>query len=280
MKTKLRQRVFPASFFVAVLIVSFHAPLMAMDPNLNTSPGETFGNTQSENGGDSGLNSFGVQDGIDYWIPASQFQPLFDDVMQYQSQYYYARTGGTGNGRFAAHLNLPQGAMISGFRVLYSDDSSNNDIFVEIQKVYDDICTPSSSWTSVGNFSSTGTPGQTSTFVTLGHTVDLRELSDGTPQASCGAAFYSLVVQLPIDALVRFKGVRVFWYRQISPAPLVARFSDVPTTHPFFQEIEALASSGITTGYPDGTFKPDTTVTRKQMAAFLARALGLHWAPF
>jgi hypothetical protein len=46
-----------------------------------------------------------------------------------------------------------------------------------------------------------------------------------------------------------------------------------------FQYIEALAASEITTGFPDGTFHPTEPVTRAQMATFLVRALGLHWAP-
>ena len=45
----------------------------------------------------------------------------------------------------------------------------------------------------------------------------------------------------------------------------------------FFREIEALAESGITLGCTATTFCPDATLTRRQMAAFLARALGLYW---
>ena len=53
--------------------------------------------------------------------------------------------------------------------------------------------------------------------------------------------------------------------------PASATFTDVPTDHPFFDEIEWLASTGITTGYPDGTFRPDRFITRMAMAAFLHR---------
>ena len=53
-------------------------------------------------------------------------------------------------------------------------------------------------------------------------------------------------------------------------------FSDVPIDHPFFTEIEALAASGITTGYDDGTFRPSANVTRQAMAAFLVRGLDLE----
>lgn len=64
-----------------------------------------------------------------------------------------------------------------------------------------------------------------------------------------------------------------------SPPPNEAgdgRFRDVPTHHRFHDDIEALAASGITTGCGSGSFCPDRTVTRGEMAAFLDRALGLR----
>ncbi len=82
----------------------------------------------------------------------------------------------------------------------------------------------------------------------------------------------------PLGSLGLF-GATLVWNRVISPAPGSATFPDVATEFWAFQEIEALAASGITQGYPDGTFKPTANVTRAQMATFLARALGLHW-PF
>ncbi|GAB3546198.1 hypothetical protein GCM10027404_06060 [Arthrobacter tumbae] len=48
-------------------------------------------------------------------------------------------------------------------------------------------------------------------------------------------------------------------------------FPDVTTGNEFFDEISWLASTGITTGYPDGTFKPVQSVNRDAMAAFLYR---------
>jgi hypothetical protein len=50
-------------------------------------------------------------------------------------------------------------------------------------------------------------------------------------------------------------------------------FTDVPANHWAYQDIQALAASGITTGYPDGTFRPNDRVTRAQFAAFLYRAM-------
>lgn len=52
------------------------------------------------------------------------------------------------------------------------------------------------------------------------------------------------------------------------------RFGDVSTTHQFFTEIMWLVQEGITTGYPDSTFRPEDPVTREAMAAFLHRFAG------
>ena len=72
-------------------------------------------------------------------------------------------------------------------------------------------------------------------------------------------------------------GVRILWRRRISDPPAAASFNDVPTGHPFFQFVEALAASGITAGCGSGNYCPDAPVTRGQMAAFLSKALGLYW---
>ena len=92
--------------------------------------------------------------------------------------------------------------------------------------------------------------------------------------------YYVLKVELSSnDAFLL--GVRLYYRLQVSPAPAIATFNDVPSTHPFFPFIQALVAAGITTGCDDSPplFCPDGLVTRKQMAAFLARALGLHWVP-
>ena len=77
-----------------------------------------------------------------------------------------------------------------------------------------------------------------------------------------------------------FGGVRITWHRQVSPAPAAATFGDVPIDHPFFEFIEALAASGITSGCnaEPPQYCPDAPLTRGQMAVFLSKALGLHWA--
>jgi S-layer family protein len=77
-----------------------------------------------------------------------------------------------------------------------------------------------------------------------------------------------------------FAWVEIWWHRTVSPPPATASFGDVPTSHPFFQFVEALKASGITGGCGNGTnYCPDSPLTRGQMAVFLAKALGLHY-PF
>ena len=57
-------------------------------------------------------------------------------------------------------------------------------------------------------------------------------------------------------------------------APAESPFSDVPTTHPFYKEIAWLKATGITTGWEDGTFRPEESINREAMAVFFYRAAG------
>jgi S-layer homology domain len=95
-------------------------------------------------------------------------------------------------------------------------------------------------------------------------------------------AVYYVQTQLPNSSneleFVSLGGVRITWRRPVSPAPSAATFADVPDSHPFFPFIEALAASGVTGGCGGGKFCPDNSLTRGQMAAFLSKALGLHWS--
>jgi hypothetical protein len=79
------------------------------------------------------------------------------------------------------------------------------------------------------------------------------------------------------DGTISLAGAIVGWKYQVSPAPGSATFPDVPPSDFGFQYIEALAASGITGGCGGGNYCPDSNLTRRQMAIFLAKALGLYW---
>ncbi|MDN3483561.1 S-layer homology domain-containing protein [Arthrobacter sp. APC 3897] len=81
----------------------------------------------------------------------------------------------------------------------------------------------------------------------------------------------------PLDA-VRRDAMAAFIYRlegspQHKPQN-ISPFSDVSPGQQFYKEMTWLAGTKITTGWPDGTFRPLDTVRRDAMAAFLYRSAG------
>ena len=60
------------------------------------------------------------------------------------------------------------------------------------------------------------------------------------------------------------------------PPPEVVSFSDVPEEAWYADHVERIAGLEVTTGYPDGAYRPGRPVTRAHMAVFLVRALGLE----
>jgi hypothetical protein len=103
--------------------------------------------------------------------------------------------------------------------------------------------------------------------------------ADYTYATSLGHPLYVVVFFAggQTDGSAKFNDFSVVYTRQVSPAPAQATFGDVPSSDFGFQYVEALAASGITGGCGGGDYCPDDPVTRRQMAIFLAKALGLHW---
>jgi len=63
----------------------------------------------------------------------------------------------------------------------------------------------------------------------------------------------------------------------LMPVAFAAAPSDVAGTK-YEKAVKLLLDLGVTTGYPDGSYKPGNVVTRAEMAAFIVRALGLEEA--
>lgn len=55
----------------------------------------------------------------------------------------------------------------------------------------------------------------------------------------------------------------------------ISNFSDVNENDWFFQPVTALAQAGGISGYEDGTFQPNKTITRAEMASLIVKAYGL-----
>ena len=52
-------------------------------------------------------------------------------------------------------------------------------------------------------------------------------------------------------------------------------FTDVSSSHGFYKAIAAMAEKGIIGGYPDGSYKPNEPINRKNMASILVKAFDL-----
>ncbi len=219
-------------------------------------------------------------------IPASAFAPL-NGTMSYTIDHDgYLEYGGSLspfllNG-FAAPVQLPSGAGI-GYVGLYARDIGPEKVLAILRRhtgygiepqcplPIPRLC-PSipPGHEDLAQVESMGDSGYQYVYATMSplHTVVNHRLF--------GGGQYTVYVSLP-QLFYYFKGVDIWWKRQISPAPAAARFTDVPLGAAFFAEVEALAASGITVGCTATEFCPEAPLTRRQMAAFLARALGLYY---
>ncbi len=63
------------------------------------------------------------------------------------------------------------------------------------------------------------------------------------------------------------------------PSASVGPFTDVPPNYVFCRAIEWMKQTGITSGYPDGTFRPQQPINRDAMSAFLFRFAGSPTSP-
>jgi S-layer homology domain len=173
----------------------------------------------------------------------------------------------SGDTFFDAQLDLPNGALWESASFWGVDSDAANDVAFFLFR----SCQPPSgpgpqTNTILGSGSSTGAPGA--------YKIDV-PLDTATQIDNTGCIYW---VRARFDAVgLGVAKARVQWRRQVSPAPVLATFLDVPTGHPFFRFVEALASAGITGGCGGGNYCPDTPVTRGQMAVFLSIALGLHF---
>ena len=174
-----------------------------------------------------------------------------------------------GLAEWIAGFSLPTGALVTGLEVQGCDNSAVSELNVAILRNY--IIGGTEQLAIVGTPLHTGiaaTPGCGNFFVAM------------PPQTISNAAqsyMIDVVHTGALDGSVRFQSVRIHYTLQVSPAPSAATFGDVPTGHPFFKFVEALAAAGVTAGCGGGNFCPDTPLTRGQMAVFLSAALGLHW---
>jgi hypothetical protein len=96
----------------------------------------------------------------------------------------------------------------------------------------------------------------------------IERLADAGTINGCSATAYC-----PSSPLTRAQLASLLTRALELPASSRMPFTDVSGPHA--GAIAAVAAAGIASGYPDGTFRPNATVTRGQLASFLREAHGL-----
>jgi S-layer homology domain len=218
-----------------------------------------------------GPQTYGTTATSYYRIPASEFTPLDSTVDERYSDYWYDQPGDifsrysiVGNSFFIASPHLPSGATITYFEL----DACNTNLTDTVDAYLYDC-------NFVGDCTATA-PVQVTAPVDSG----CGGWSSGVLDISVDNFLKEQVVRVRTQAsdnTTRFAGVIIGYHLNVSPAPAVATFPDVPTSDFGFQYIEALVASGITGGCAPPNYCPNDFVTRRQMAIFLAKALGLQF---
>lgn len=180
--------------------------------------------------------------------------------------YTYQRWVTGGYAHLIGFAHLPPGALVNGLGVDYCEGNASGPFgYVHVYVCgRDGVCptTPVFSF-DLGNFG----PGCTGVI-------------QGGPTFTVDNDLNEVLVDVKFaytDGSETIASVGFAYQLQVSPAPGSATFGDVPTSDGAFQYVEALVAAGITAGCGGGNYCPDSFVTRRQMAVFIAKALGLDW---
>jgi hypothetical protein len=199
-------------------------------------------------------------------IPAAAFLPAGEDGNVKWSSQSMSRWQVAGSADYVAPLVLPAGALVLGLELDGIDQDAANDLTAA-------FILGSASFGSGGSFGGPHTAGSS------GQQTVYYDLSPNNLTINNLTTIYQIDVTfgLATTTNLRLASVAVYYRLQVSAAPVTPTFADVPSSNPFYQYVEALAASGITGGCGGGNYCPNNPVTRAQMAAFLAKALGLSF---
>jgi len=202
-----------------------------------------------------------------------QLQETFQDTKLERFQYTYCTDtlSFTGGAWARAQVQLPEGAGLGDFLSWMYDANEDRDLTMRLYETCQEYGYDEPVETLVVENSTLGAIGRLPGSKSLGGLTVNNHL--------CAYEIEVVFAQLGDQCSDDLKAGKfeITWKRQVSPAPAAATFADVPTDHPYFQFVEALAKSEITGGCGDGNYCPDAPLTRGQMAVFLAKALGLQW---
>ena len=199
-------------------------------------------------------------------VTAMEFSPLSSaGAGQWHTGTGFTRYPSDNASDWGAAIHLPGGALLKRLELDYCDTSSGfhlGAILVECDN-QGQGCLPVAGVTSTGNGCSFAADSTLNIRIDNYHHLYVLDVGFGE-----------------VDGTVQLASVILSYQLDVSPAPATPTFGDVPVSDPAFQYIQALVASGITAGCAGGNYCPDAPLTRRQMAVFLAKALGLQWTNF
>ncbi len=202
--------------------------------------------------------TYGVS-GVSYLrVPAVAFLPVDSDIAY--SGNFGTRWGTSGLSVFYAPLSLPSGARIVSLDFDFVDTNAAGSVSANLTAcdrfggncVFHPAAGAGPADCLFGGFICSG-----DAFAGGAGTQSADLTPDDIVFDPIDQSYFLRCDTQPVDGSERCAGVLVGYLLQVSPAPPVASFLDVPTDHPFFQFVEALAASGITAGCGGGNFCPD-----------------------
>ena len=260
MKTLRDRHTYAATLFLALGVVTWGDGLAAQETGKPGTMQVALSSPQPD---------YGTAAESSVFLPGSAFSGALPGITVGDDCCLSAIFGGTNPVVEAwAPVYFPQGALITGIDLYYYDTNVTQTLDCNLFEV-------PGSGSIAGNIAHVQSVGSAGWGVATQNLVSPWQVNN----ASNGyLIFMTTDGSGPVtDQSIRWRGVKVRYKLQVSPAPSVATFSDVPTSHPYFKFVEALAAAGITGGCGGGKFCPDTPLTRGQMAVFLSVALGLYW---
>ncbi len=227
--------------------------------------------------------TFGTQQVTYVQIPANAFQPHESTETYASDNYGLGPRWPTGTSHdLLAPLHLPAGAKIIYLELDYVDSSATGVVFGTLA-----VCTYLGQNCVLYPTVAEGpadclVPGFICSGIAAAPGLGSRsaDLSGEGITVSNFVNSYTVLAEPTLaDGSEKIAGMIVGYVLQVSPAPALPTFNDVPASDFGYQYIEALALSGITGGCQASPplFCPDSFLTRRQMAIFLAKALGLQW---
>ena len=197
------------------------------------------------------------------WLAAQEFDPM-DSGMTWNRGSggigsFRCRTAG-GTFWFDAPIRLPSGARLTIARMFYDDFSATSRITLWLTRTaVSESNGVSAAVTYVGPSGGVSSAAGTNRWGNVAI----------NPNTTIANRYNIYSARARIETGTCLIGVRLFWNRQQAPAGGQI-FNDVPGGQ-FFQSINNMYRSGITTGCPYPNYCPKANVTREQMAAFFAR---------